>query len=141
MQLAALTAAKAKWGDKAVPMIKDRMLRMPFRRGEEKSDYEGYGPGIVFINATTKQRPGVVNGQVQKILDPGEVYAGCYVYAEINPFTYDTKGNKGVSFGLNNIQKCANGESIGGRAPAEQVFKPLADDEGTIDGSVDEVFA
>ena len=39
-------------------------------------------------------------------------YAGAIVRAQLSAFPYDTDGNKGVSFGLNNIQKLAEGEEI-----------------------------
>jgi hypothetical protein len=42
-----------------------------------------------------------------------EFYSGCYGNISINFFPYNTLGN-GVSAGLQNIQKTADGESLGG---------------------------
>ena len=101
MKNAVRAAVTAKWGPDQAKWPKG--LRMPFRKGEEK-DYEGYGPGIVFVSATSKQKPGLVDQDVQPIIDPSEFYGGCYAKATINAFAYDKAGNRGVAFGLQNIQ-------------------------------------
>ena len=46
------------------------------------------------------------------ILDPARVYAGIWCRAEVNLFSYDTDGNRGVSFGLNNFQRLADGRRL-----------------------------
>jgi len=111
---------RAKWPPK---------LRLPFRKGEEK-DYEGYGPGVVFCSATSKMRPGLVDQKVQPIIEPSEFYGGCYAKATINAFYYDTRGNKGVSFGLRNVQKTRDGEPFSGRNKPEDDFDSIDVPEG-----------
>lgn len=108
-------------------------LRNPFRRCEEKPKYYAdLGPGWLFINVSTKQRPGVVkpvqNG-VAPITDENEIYAGVVVRATISPFAYPQPGakgpaaaNKGVSFGLGNVLKVRDGERRGGRPSAQDDF-------------------
>lgn len=49
-------------------------------------------------------------------------YPGAIVRAHLSAFSYDTDGNKGVSFGLNHVQKLAEGERIDGRQSADEVF-------------------
>ena len=102
-------------------------LRMPLRDGKEKSgDYPFY-TGHLFMNTSSKNKPGVVDQANKAIVDADDIYSGCWVRAEINCFAYDKKGNKGVSFGLNNVQKLGDGDHFGGRRPAEQVFSPVVD--------------
>ena len=45
--------------------------------------------------------------------------------ATVRAFYYKNTGNEGVAFGLSNIMKTRDGESIGGRADAETDFKAL----------------
>jgi hypothetical protein len=47
----------------------------------------------------------------------------------LNAFPYNTQGNKGVSFGLNHVQKIADGEFLGGRSKAEDDFDSLDSEE------------
>jgi hypothetical protein len=113
-------AAREKWGDKIPPG-----LRSPFRDGKEKADLDGYGPGITFVRASTKSRPGVakkVAGVVQPIIDEAEFYGGCYAVATVHAFAYDNSGNKGVSFGLENVFKVKDGAPFSGRKSVESDF-------------------
>ena len=78
---------------------------------------------MYFLNANSTQKPGIVDRDLNEILDPDEVYSGCWGRASINFFPYNSNGNKGVGVGLNNIQKLKDGERLGGaRASAEDDF-------------------
>lgn len=121
LKAAASAAVREKWGDK-VPAG----LRSPFRKAEEKADKEGYEPGWLFINCSSKQRPGVVDRNRQAIIDENDIYPGCFVIASLNPYAYDQKGNKGVSFGLNNVMKVADGPTLGNRTRPEDDFADVA---------------
>lgn len=125
LKAAAKEALVEKWGADKTKWPKN--IRLPFRDQEEK-DFDGYVPGAIFVNATSKQRPGLVDQHVNDIIDETEFYSGCYARASIRAFAYDTKGNKGVAFGLNNIQKLADGEPLGGRTRPEDDFEPSGDD-------------
>lgn len=134
MKKAAGAAAKEKWGEK-IPSN----LRNPIRKCEEKDSYNTPEfAGCVFINVSTKQKPGVVDEKVQPIIEEGEIYGGCYVRASLSVYAYDMSGNKGVSFGLRNIQKVADGESFGGRTRAEDDFAPV---EAAASEDVDAMFS
>lgn len=117
LKAAAAEAAREKWGDKP-----PKLLRSPFRDQGEK-EFDGYVEGAIFINATSDKRPGVVDQNVQDIIDEEEVYSGCYCRATVRAFAYDVSGNKGVAFGLQNVQKVADGDSLGGgRVKASEEF-------------------
>jgi len=126
----ATQVAKEKW-PKGIPSS----MRKPFRDGdEEKPDTDGYA-NTIFVRASSKTKPGVVDTDLQPILDENDFYGGCYARAEITCFAYDFAGNKGVSFGLNHVQKLRDGDSFSGRGTAEQAFGPVKS-EGTTGGAV-----
>lgn len=102
-------------------------LRNPLRDGAEKAQEWPFYAGMLFINTSSKTKPGLVNQANQPITNPDDIYSGCWVRADLNAFGYNKKGNKGVSFGLNNVQKLGDDERFGGRRPAEQVFAPVVD--------------
>jgi hypothetical protein len=126
LEKAAILAAEEKFGSKAAEMLRTGKLRSPFRTdGEEK----GYGPGSIYINASSKHQIGVVDrykdpatGKPRVIDDPSEVYAGAQVIAAINFYAYDFNGNRGVAAGLNALQKVGDGERLDGRRKAEDLF-------------------
>lgn len=97
---------------------------------ERNPEYEGH----MFMSVSSKTKPGIVDADVNPILDSTEVYSGCYARVSINAFPYNYKGKKGVSFGLNHIQKIADGDYLGGRSRAEDDFEPIDvdDDEDLI---------
>lgn len=131
LKVAAVAAARETWDAKADDMIRKGLLKMPFLNGGDPkwADNPGYGEGTVFIRPTSKERPGVVDRKVQPIMDKAEIYPGCYVMASVRAFTYDTNGNRGVSFGLQNVQKVRDGDPLGGRSRPTDDFAPMDDAE------------
>ena len=65
------------------------------------------------------------DGKPERITHPSQIYSGCIVRASLNAFAYDRAGNRGISLGLNNIQKLADGERLDGRLKAEDDFEAL----------------
>lgn len=125
MKAEAQAAAVEKFGEKLKDPAFAKRLRSPFRDQGEKS-FEGYVPGNVFVNMTSSQKPGLVDADVQTIIEEAQFYSGCYAVASYNAFAYDTAGNVGVAFGLNNIQKTRDGEPLGGRTRPENDFVAAA---------------
>jgi len=130
LKAAVLTAAEEKFGAKAATLLKGGKLRLPFRDDWEE---KGYPENSVFINAKTTNPPGVVSrfqdpetGKAQRITDPDDIYPGAQVRFSVTAFGYDVKGNKGVSFALNNVQKWGEGERLDGRVRAEDEFEAEA---------------
>lgn len=124
LKKAAIACAKEKWGEKDKWPKK---LQMPFSDGDEKADLEGYA-GMIVVRATAKQKPGLVDKDLDPIIDESIFYAGCYARATLSVFAYDVQGNKGVSFGLQNIQKLKDGEAFSGRKDATKEFDAFKDD-------------
>lgn len=125
MKRLAKAAAKEKWGDK-IP----KGLRSPFREGNEKSDKYPEFEGMIYVSFSSKQKPKVVDQDVEPILDESEFYAGCYARASIRAYAYDQKGNKGVAFGLFNVQKVDDGDPLGGGSDPNDDFEPVGGGKG-----------
>ena len=138
LKKAALAAAEAKWPGKVAEMIQKHkasiaaggpfLFRLPFRTDAK----EGYPDGATFINVRTERAPQCVYAHAAPGTDKPELipaekisevlYAGAQVRASLNAFAYDTKGNKGVSFALNNVQKLGEGERLDNRTAAIDEF-------------------
>ena len=62
----------------------------PVKDGNEKSDVEGFGDGVSFLNAYRKTRPGVVDRNLNPLAkEDGVIYPGCIVNATVRLFAYD----------------------------------------------------
>lgn len=130
-QQAALEQGKDRtFGGKIPKVWKDTL-----RDGDEEKDTDANPEyaGHMFMSVSAKTRPGIVDRDLNPITDTAEVYSGCYARVSINCFPYAVSGNKGVSFGLNHIQKVADGDFLGGRSRAEDDFDALGDDEDDED--------
>lgn len=124
LKKAAQAALEEKFGVKMKDDTFRKRLRSPFRDQGEKA-YDGYVPGAIFVNATSIHKPQVVDAKVQDIIDTADFYSGCYARATVRAFAYEQKGNVGVAFGLQNVQKLRDGESLSGRKNAQEEFAPV----------------
>jgi hypothetical protein len=134
-------AVIARWGSDKTKWPKN--LRSPFRdQGERESD--GYEAGAVFMNLKSSQRPGLVDGGNNDIINETDFYAGCYARATLRAYAYPKPGvtgqTPGVAFGLQNIQKLRDGESLSGRMKAQDEFEPVADAEVSAGGDAGSLF-
>jgi hypothetical protein len=92
-----------------------KLLKGGLRDGDaEKEDPEFVGHYFFNAYANIDRKPGVVDAEVNPILDKNEVYSGCYGRVSIDLFPYDTAGARGIAVGLNNVQKLEDGERLGG---------------------------
>lgn len=154
MKKAALQAAFDKFGntDKTKAAIKSGKIKMPFLEPEEGKFPEEYTLLLRF-NSDERFKPGVVDhvrgkdGGPRVITDPDELYPGCWARASVRAFGYDRSGNRGVSFGLGNVQKLGEGERLDSRARATDEFGGLVDDNGaesddlSSDSSLDDMLS
>jgi Protein of unknown function (DUF2815) len=115
-------------------MVPGGSVKNPLRADLDKK----YGDGShFFVNARNKQQPQCVHPYADpatgkpKLMTAEEVgklmYAGAYVRASLNPFWFDKAGNKGVAFGLNNLQWLRDGERLDNRVAAENEFEAVVD--------------
>lgn len=134
LKAACEAACEKKWGTEKAKWPAN--LRSPFRDQADRAKKDeqtgkmvlpaGYESGAKYLNLKSERMPGLVDKKVQPITDQGEFYAGCYAVASLQAYAYDQKGNRGVSFGLQNIMKTKEGEPFGNRVKAEDDFAPLA---------------
>lgn len=106
----------ARNGENALPVKPNTTLH----DGDGTRDSgDPYGPecaGCYVITVSNKQKPVIVDDsrpKPQPIIDPAEVYSGCYGRASINFYGYNANGKKGISASLLAIQKLADGEPFG----------------------------
>lgn len=126
---AVLAIARERWGDKADAMIQEGSIRLPFRKDVVA---KGYPDRFVrFFNCTAPEDhpPQIVgryagaDGKPEVITDMRAIYPGVFARVSVNPFAYDQRGNKGVAFGLGNVQKWGDGDRLaGGGADASAEF-------------------
>lgn len=116
----------SKWNGK-----KPANVKLPLRDGdEERADEAPEYEDMMFLNANSTQKPGIVDKDLNEILDPDEVYSGCWGRASIDFYPFSVNGNKGIGVGLNNIQKLKDDEHLGAaRASAESDFDDDFEDD------------
>lgn len=123
-------AATEKWADK-IP----KTLRSPFRLNEElEQPVAGIGDDwiVMTFSANADRRPGLVDANLNDIIDEAAVYSGAWFRAQVRAFAYEQQGNKGVTFGLQNVQKLRDDEPLGGgRPPANKAFSAVEGAEGS----------
>lgn len=118
---------KLKGNGKTVPPLSS--IKQPLRDGDiERPDDEAYS-NAYFVNANSATAPGIVDSNLDPILERSEVYSGVYGRASINFYAFNSNGNKGIACGLNNLQKIRDGESLGGKSRAEDDFATDVDDD------------
>lgn len=121
LKLLAKAAATEKWGEN-LPAD----LQLPWGDGDTK-EWEGF-PGNTFIRCASQYQPGMVDANLQEIINPvKDLYGGCYCRAQVNAYAWTYMAKNGVSFGLQNVQKLKDGDSFSGRQNASDVF-------GTVPG-------
>ena len=132
IEKAKLVGKEKMWKGKIPPF-----RYLPLRDGDaelESGEKEGKEyKGMYFINAASNDPPGVVGSDAKPLMDQGDIFAGCYVRADVNPFPYDNSGNRGVGWGLNNVMLTKQGDRLDGRQKAEDAFATYAAAEHDAD--------
>lgn len=95
--------------------------------GEKYSDLYPERAGHYFMTVSTgvQSPPQVVDRQLNPIMDRSQVYSGVYARVSLGSFAFNTNGNRGVSFGLNNVQILRDGDPLDGRTTAADDFEAL----------------
>ena len=96
-------------------------LKTPLRDGDDERGDDPAFEGMYFINANSTRKPGLVDAELNPIMDKGEFYSGCYGRASLNFYAYNVQ-SKGIAAGLNNLQKLSEGEPLAGGSTAEEDF-------------------
>ena len=117
---------KEKWKGK-----EPKDLWNPLRDGdEEKADEHPEYAGMYFLKAKSDSKPILLDEYKDEILDETELYSGCWGRANISFFAFDNN-TKGVSAGLNALQKKRDDDAFGGRVTLDEAKSSF--DEGDED--------
>lgn len=104
-------------------------IRTPLRDGDTDRPGDPAYQGCYFMNANSIIKPDVVDENGLLIKDSAELYSGIYGRACVSFFAYNHAGNRGIGCGLQCLQKLADGEPLGGRRRAADVFAGMDDDD------------
>lgn len=116
---AAKQAGKAKLADKNGKIPSN--IKLPLRDGDDERSDDPAFEGMYFINANSQRKPGIVDKDLNPIMEKEEFYSGCYGRASINFYAFNVS-SKGIAAGLNNLQKLEDGEMLAGGSTAEEDF-------------------
>ena len=121
---------KLQGKDRSAPAFES--LSLPLRDGDVDHAGDPAYEGCMFINASSRVAPGIVDANRQPIVDHSLVYSGVYGRASIVFYAFNysdgSAESKGIACGLNNLQKIRDGEPMGTRIPAEEDFDECDDD-------------
>lgn len=141
LRKAAKEASAKRWGPDESKWPEN--IRSPFRKCKERWKIEngkqvippGYEDGeAVFITmkAYEDNKPGIVDQNVQDIIEPRMFYAGCYARASVKAKAYPSPkatgpatANKGIRIELVNVQKTREGEPLAGNSRPTDDFQPV----------------
>jgi hypothetical protein len=129
-------AMTEKWGEEKK---RPKGITTPFRdQGERAKETDGketmpagYEKGAVFLNLKSQRRPGVVDQNLQDIIEETEIYAGAWARATVSAYAWEFKSaqgavlKRGVSFGLLNLQKVSDGDPLVGKSSPQDDFSPI----------------
>lgn len=106
-------------------------LKTCFRDGNERDHVGGYAESM-FINASSKRRPPVVDKDKSPLVEEdGKPYAGCFVNAVVRLWAQDNKWGKRVNASLEAVQFAKDGEAFGiAPVDASSVFDEVPDFDG-----------
>ena len=92
------------------------------RDGDEKDDpnYEG----MYFVNAKSNEdhQPKLLNKEREEVVDPAEIYAGCYVQAVLSLYPYNKSGNAGIGASLLAVRFIKDGEPLTSNVVTDEDF-------------------
>ena len=94
-----------------------------FKDGDTDTDHgrtSAKNKGHYYMRLATKFQPKVLDANRQEILNPLEVYSGCYGKVSLTCFAYSGEGKRGVSAVLNNVMKTRDGEPLVNRLTGDE---------------------
>lgn len=117
------------WGGKKIP--RDKVVSVLKDGDEDAEDFPERADHWV-MTPRSKYKPQVVDTNVDPIMDQSEIYSGVYGRVSLGAFAYKSGKDHGVSFALNNVQKLADGERLGGGSNASDDFDEVDEDDDLI---------
>ncbi len=118
-------AVSSKWGGVRPPQP---AICVHDGDGPRPSDGSSFGEeckGCWVFTASSKQPPFVVDGQVQPIIDPTQIYSGMWANVSVTFYAYNSAGKKGIGCALNGVQKLRDDTPLSSRVTAQEAFQVL----------------
>jgi len=113
---------------KGLPITSPKIWK-PLRDGadwlEEHPDAAEF-EGMLFLKATSKNRPVVFDQDGNEIIDLSEIKSGDYVRASLAGYSFNKNGNRGFGFFLNSIKLMEEGEALGGTVATHDDYEDEA---------------
>ena len=104
-------------------------LYNPIRDAADKAKHgEPFASGGKMIKVASKFQPGIVDNNLQPILDESEIYSGVKARVQLHAFAYDN-ATAGVGFGLDNVQKMGDAPTTSGKADAASAIDAVATED------------
>ncbi|WP_028988050.1 DUF2815 family protein [Thermicanus aegyptius] len=124
---AAIEAAIQEGVSKVWNGVRPPQIKTPIYDGDGvRPNGEQFGPeckGHWVFTASSRDPVDIVDLNLNQIINPTEIYSGMFAKVCVNFFAFNRNGNRGIGAGLGPVQKVADGEPLGGRAPtAEEAF-------------------
>jgi hypothetical protein len=119
----------SKWGGK-VP----GKLTLPIHDGAESTDSSGAYEGNYYFSARSSSKPKLFDEDGIEVIDPDDLYPGCYVRAIIAFYPYNNSQN-GVGVILKGIKKVKDGDPLGGSSNV--TADDFDEDDDDIDDDLD----
>jgi hypothetical protein len=138
-------AGKDKFGDKWEGLKRANKVKLPLKDQSDLVDDEGEPragavAGGLYFNcaANADRRPAIIDAAMNPLDDANEVYSGMYCRVSVRAYAYDVDGSKGVSLGLQAVQKLWDAEALGGSGPVDpnKEFEPVEIEDGQSAESV-----
>lgn len=127
---AAIEEGKQEWAEKFGKGKQIKNLRSPLRDGdEEKAAEHPEYTGMWFISANSKNAPKLYGRDGQEILDPDELYPGCWVRTDLNLAPYSNTGNNGIGAYINSVKKWKDGERLAGYSASASAYDDDYEDD------------
>lgn len=121
---AAIADAKKERWPKGTP--KGKTYSGPILDGNKSQGQREELVDKIYINGKCgKYRPGVVDANLQPIMDESEFYPGCWARAVITLYAWEYMNKCGISINVRNIQKLRDDEPLVSRVKAEDEFEAV----------------
>jgi hypothetical protein len=93
-------------------LVENGLFRSPIRKDVAGKGWPSDVGAFLSVKAGEDYPPAIVGRDALPIMDQTEVYPGCIVRVSLRPYAYGGRGTNfgaGISFGLENVQKLADG--------------------------------
>lgn len=111
-------------------------VKQPLHDGDKERGEDAACKNAYYLNASSNSKPDIVDGKLQTITDPDEIYSGMYARVSLIIKVYNNEG-KGITAYLNNIQKVKDGARLDGKTSGTDDFEEWESDGSDQDNDDD----